>query len=60
MAIAGSTLRRRPSRIVSCIASSFCPATSLVSASSSKWLPPARSRPRLIRPLGRKPGHLAT
>jgi hypothetical protein len=37
-----------------------CLATSLVSASSSRWLPPARSRPRLIRALGTKAGHFAT
>ena len=54
------SLRRISARIVSSICSSRCLATSLVSASSSRWLPPARSRPRLMRELGRKLGHVAT
>jgi hypothetical protein len=40
--------RRISRRMVSSIPSSRWRATSGVSASSSKWLPPARSRPRLI------------
>src|SRR5688500_2730762 len=52
--------RRSSPRMMSSIWSMRCLAMSLVSASSSKWLPPARSRPRLIRALGTNAGHFAT
>ncbi len=47
-------------RIVFSIASSRCLRTSSISASSMRWLPPARSRPRLIRALGIQEGNAET
>ena len=51
--------RRNSVRTCSSILTSRCLATSWVDASSSKWLPPARSSPRLTR-VCMKPGSFAT
>ena len=50
--------RRRSVVTSSSLAASRCLAASSESASSSKWLPPARSSPRLIRASGIQPGSL--
>src|SRR5438132_6919477 len=58
IAILGSP-RRISDRLVSSIFWRFCLARSAVSASSNRWLPPDRSRPRLIRGKLPRPRRLA-